>query len=481
MKTPPPVPGLPLIGNAVQFKKNPVRVLQEGYDQFGSVFSIRLGPMKAAVLIGPDHHQFFYNQTDDALSMSAVYQAFVPIFGEGFTLAVEHDEYKEQRAILQPAFQPQKMPDYLNIMVEKTNAWLDKLGPYGAFDLTEAFEQLAVRVTAASLMGDAFLNYMGDDFGILYRDVVRGIEVMLPHNLPLPRFRRRDRARKILHNRIRALITQRRNNPQGHHDFFQELVEARYSNNELVPEGKLESMILFLVFSASESTPLQASWSLIHLLQHPEYLQRVLAEQAQILEGNARTTISVETLSKLQQVEWALKESERLLPMTTMLWRKTVKSYQVNGYDVPEGWITIICPAVAHRMGTVFTNPLRYDPDRFAPPRAEDRQTPFSLAGFGGGRHKCPGVSFAYNFMKVIFSLLLERYNLELQLPDPQPDYSSSIARPPSPCLVHYKQRTRPLWESNPVVDTTAAAAQCPHHKDVMGSHQGQVITVDKA
>lgn len=462
MKTPPPVPGLPLIGNAVQFRQNPVNVLREGYERFGSVFSIRLGPMKAAVLIGPENNHFFYDETDHRLSMSDVYQAFVPIFGEGFTLAVAHDEYREQRAILQPAFQPQKMPDYLKTMTAKTAAWLDKLGPYGAFDLVEAFEQLAIRVTAASLMGDDFLNQMGEDFGLLYRDVVRGIEVMLPHNLPIARFRRRDRARKILQDRIRALIAERRAHPQGHDDFLQQLVEARYSNGELVPDGKLESMILFLVFSASESTPLQAGWALIHLLQNPNYLARVLAEQNQVLGDKAITSLSINTLPQLQQLEWALKESERLLPMTTMLWRKTVEEYQIGEYRVPKGWITIICPAVSHRLGSVFTNPDLYDPDRFSSQRSEDRRTPFSLAGFGGGSHKCPGVSFAFNFMKVLFSLLLERYTLELTVPDPQPDYGSSIARPPSPCLVHYKQRTRPLWEAataQPVSGSTAVSA----------------------
>ena len=39
---------------------------------------------------------------------------------------------------------------------------------------------------------------------------------------------------------------------------------------------------------------------------------------------------------------------------------------------------------------------LRYDPERFAAPREEDKVKPFSFIGFGGGRHGCLGSNFAY-------------------------------------------------------------------------------------
>lgn len=441
-RRPPALPGLPLIGNALDFRKNPVALLRRGYDTCGAVFSIRLGPMPAVVIIGPENHRFFFTETDKTLSMSDVYQAFVPIFGAGFTLAAASDEYKEQRAILAPAFQPQRMPDYIKVMVEETRSWIDTLGSAGEFDLVHAMEHLAVHTVSIALMGRDFRERMGDDYVQLYRDVVGGIEVMLPPNLPLPRFRRRDRARRTLHARIRQLIAERRANPGHHDDFLQHMAEARYSNGQLVPEGTLESMILFLVFSASESTPLQASWSLIHLLQHPAYLAGVLHDQQAALGTPGQ--ISEEGLRRLDRLEWALKESERLRPMTTMLWRRATTPYELDGYQIPKGWVTIMCPAVAHRLAEVFPDPDVYRPERFAPPEAEDRKTPFSLVGFGGGHHKCPGTRFAYNWMKVVFSLLLERYTLTLVNPDPQPNYQMSIARPEAPCLVRYQLRSTP-------------------------------------
>ncbi len=53
-------------------------------------------------------------------------------------------------------------------------------------------------------------------------------------------------------------------------------------------------------------------------------------------------------------------------------------------------------PAFAHRLPQVFPRPDAFEPDRFAPPREEDKAAPFSFIGFGGGRHGCMGSNFAY-------------------------------------------------------------------------------------
>jgi sterol 14-demethylase len=436
---PPQLPGIPLLGNVIDFRRNPVKLLQRGYETFGLIFSIRLGPMRAAVILGPENNNFFFKETDKILSMSEVYKIFIPIFGDGFTLAVEPKEYKEQRAVLQPAFHSGKMSQYVEVMVDEIVAWLNERGERGEFELCETFERLSVEITARALMGDEFRQRMGDDFWFLYRDVVRGIDVLFPPNLPLPRFRRRDRAREILHSRIRTLIAERRAQVNGHEDFMQWMATSRYSDGRLIPEDRLASMILFLVFSASESTPIQASWSLIHLLQHPEYLTTVLKEQAAVLGDNA-SPLNLNTLTKLNKLDCALKETERLRPMTTMLWRKNIKSYELGGYYIPKGWVTIICPAVSHRIPETFSDPDVYHPERFCPNDMESSKNAHNLAGFGGGPHKCPGMYFAYNLIKVLLSSLLQRYRLELVNPDPQPDYSTSICRPETPCLISYQR-----------------------------------------
>ena len=61
-----------------------------------------------------------------------------------------------------------------------------------------------------------------------------------------------------------------------------------------------------------------------------------------------------------------------------------------------QGHIAATSPAFAHRLDHVFPRPGEYEPQRFAPPRAEDKAQPFSFVGFGAGRHGCMGSNFAF-------------------------------------------------------------------------------------
>ncbi len=61
-----------------------------------------------------------------------------------------------------------------------------------------------------------------------------------------------------------------------------------------------------------------------------------------------------------------------------------------------QGHVCAASPNFNHTLPQVFSKPLQYDPERFAPPREEDKAKPFSFIGFGGGRHACIGSNFAY-------------------------------------------------------------------------------------
>jgi sterol 14-demethylase len=430
---------MPLLGNAVEFFRNPVAVFRRGYESLGPIFSIRLGPKPAAVLLGPEYNRFFFTETDNVLSMREVYKFVVPMFGE-VTFAAEPAEYREQRAILLPAFHAKKAPAQVAGMVGETLARLDALGPEGEFELWSFLEQLSMHIAAGALLGAEFRRRFGERFWALYRDVAGGMEFVLPPNLPLPRFRRRDRARRELLELLRPLIEERRARPEGHDDFLQELSTATYSDGRPVSAETITGMILMLVFAAYDTTAAQTSWALVQLLQHSHYRFLVLEEQRRVLRDDP-ANINDATLRSLERLEWALKESERLRPITTMLWRYTAKPYDLGGYHVPRGWLTMVCPYVSHRLPGVFSNPDAYDPARFAPWRAEERRKPFSLVNFGGGAHRCLGVHFAYNEMKVILSLLLQRFDMELAEPDPRPTFDQGIARPKAPTMIKYRRR----------------------------------------
>jgi sterol 14-demethylase len=171
-------------------------------------------------------------------------------------------------------------------------------------------------------------------------------------------------------------------------------------------------------------------------------------EQARVFgSGDA---MSLPALRELVVLERAIKEAERMYPPLIMLMRKVVQDFEVGGYVAPAGSLAMVAPALSHRLADVFTDPDRYDPDRFGPGRQEDRRHRHALIGFGGGHHRCIGSTFAYQQIKVIWSVLLQTFDLELADRGPQPDYSTFVVGPRPPCRIRYRRRPPPIGSSSP-------------------------------
>lgn len=438
-QAPPFLPGLPLLGNALDFARDPVALFQRGYERLGPVFGVHLARKPAVVLIGPEHNRFVLENTDTIFSMREGYQFLKPMFGERIFFAASREEYRNQRAMMLPAFQGRRMAGYVEVMGRETQRWLDELGEEGVFDLVTSLERLTMYIAASALLGEDFRMRLGDHFAALYRDLALGIEFLLPTNLPLPRFIRRDRAKRKLEALIDGLIAERRADPEPHNDFLDVFLGSTYRDGSPAPEEVIRSLVMGLVFAGHETTAGHASWALVQLLEHPDYLAQVMDElQAKLGEKPAPVR---EDLPGLEHLAWALKETERTRPVAQLLIRTVQQPFDLNGFHIPAGWAVFISPAVSHRLPQVFDQPERWDPLRFAPGREEDRRTPFALVGFGGGPHKCLGMNFAYNEMLVIFSMLLRQFELELLDPHPKAARSGSTSRPERPCRVRYRRR----------------------------------------
>lgn len=433
--TPPVLPGLPLLGHALALRRDPISLVWRGYRRYGRVFAIRLGWQPIAVILGPEHHRFFFEQTDALLSMREVYKFVIPMFG-AVLQAAEPKDCAGQRAIVRPAFRPDAMDRYIAIMVRETAAWIDALGDHGEFDLWDTFEQLSMNIAARAVLGDAFRDRTAAGFWALYRDLAGGMEFVLPTNLPIPRFRRRDRAKAELFRMIGQMIAQRRARPDHHRDVLTTLAQGRDCEGRELADDTIAGLVLGLIFAAYDTTAAQTCWALVQLLQHPHWCGHVLNE----LRTEVPAGIDADRLRRLKRLEASLKETVRTRPITTMLWRHTSVPYDVDGYHVPRGWITMICPAVSQQLADIFPDPATYDPARFAAERGDASGT-FAFANFGGGAHKCLGIQFAYNEMKIILALLLRSYAIALTGPVPQPDFSMGIMRPASPCLIRYRRR----------------------------------------
>jgi sterol 14alpha-demethylase len=439
---PPLLPGArPFVGHAYEFWRRPVDLLARGQERFGDVWSLDLAGQLATVLTGPEANEAFFRAPEDVLNARECYQFTVPVFGPGVAYDVPSAEMDRQLSFVHPALSEKRLRTYVDVMVEETEAYLDTWGDEGERDLFASTQDLTLFIATRCLLGNEIRRHFSTEFARLYHDLDGGMTVLaffVPH-APLPAFRRRDRARQAVNRLLAGIIAARRSNGAvPHEDFLSTLMAFRDENGRPLPDDVVVGLLLTLIFAGQHTSAVLAAWTGILLHQHPRFLPPVMEEQRREI-GTVPATY--DSLKRLHVLERSIKEAERLRPPLIVLMRNVLKPYQVNGFELPVGSLALVSPAISHRLHTLYSQPQQYDPGRFAPGREEDRKAPYALIGFGGGKHRCIGMLFAYQQIKVIWTGMLRRFEIELAETEYRPDYRTLVVGPRQPCRIRYRRR----------------------------------------
>ena len=180
--------------------------------------------------------------------------------------------------------------------------------------------------------------------------------------------------------------------------------------------AELRDNLLTFIVAGHETTALSLAWSL-YLCAFDEGVQeRARAEAKTVLCGRAAT---VADLPKLTYVRQVIDEALRLYPPAAFLSRTAKAPDRLLGREVRPS-DTVMLPIYAlHRNRRLWDDPDRFDPDRFADPKAIDR---FAYLPFGDGPRICIGASFALQEAVIILATLLSRFRFT-RVPgrDPKP------------------------------------------------------------
>ncbi len=440
--TPPLVSGaLPGLGHALEFQRNRSGLVKRGFAEHGAVFAIKLASQHVAIVIGPEHQKKFFMETDKALNIQEPYRFLRPMFGDVLFLASPED-YKSQRPLVQELFKREKMLHYVDVMQEEVQKWLDGLGEQGEIELVGEIVHLVQEVAGNCFLGPEVHQQIGREFWDLYVHLSRSLDPLLPPNWPLPKFIRRDRARARMLEILRPIIAERRQHGDQYDDFLQDLVSKKHADGREYEEELIVNLLLGLMFAGHETTAGQAAWTIILLLQNPDYLALVQQEIERVAPYGVH--IDSQRFLQLEHISWAVREVERMRPSAEMLMRTVHEDIEFGDYIVPKGWLVQVAQEVGHNLPAIFDHPDRYDPLRYAPDRAEDKKDRFALFGFGGGTHKCTGMNFANNEMTIITALLFQQFDVELVTPNPGIERGLGASRPQK-TIIRYQRKALAL------------------------------------
>lgn len=300
--------------------------------------------------------------------------------------------------------------------------------------------------------------------GVTHHTPHPSLPLVAPCPLPCPlaacACSRRDAARKAIADLFGPIIAARRALPDGAdkpEDMLQNFIDAEYNDGTKCSDDQIVGMLIGVLFAGQHTSSITSTWVTLNLLHHPEYMKRALAEQVAVFGPDVSKTDNM-TMAAVQQLDFlhtCMMESLRQYAPLIMLMRKSHTPVEIpgTGYTVPEGHYLFAPLAVSMNLpddapDAVFTNPTRFNPDRFVAPLKEQDKKPFSFCAFGGGKHGCLGEQFGYLQVKTIVSMLLRKFELTPVGPLPKPNYAAMVVGPMQDndaTKVRYRLRTTPL------------------------------------
>ncbi len=128
------------------------------------------------------------------------------------------------------------------------------------------------------------------------------------------------------------------------------------------------------------------------------------------MQHDAGGTSTFEGAWRLPVLDRVFKESLRLLSPGVMLWRRLTGPAILGSCEIPAGSEVLISPFMTHRDPELFEQPRSFLPGRWD----EIDPSPFEYLPFSYGARKCLGAAFAEMLLKIVTSMIVQRYRLEL-------------------------------------------------------------------
>jgi cytochrome P450 len=185
-------------------------------------------------------------------------------------------------------------------------------------------------------------------------------------------------------------------------------------------DGQLISEVMTLVVAGHETTAITLAWAWWLLSQNPEVEQRLHQELdgpggAQLFEGHDRFTLT-------RQV---IEETMRLYPPGWLMTRRAICDDQLGEHQIRAGTEVYISPYFLQRNPAYWTDPERFDPDRFSAERSAGRPE-LAMLPFSAGPRNCVGETLARLEMQVHLTTIASQLRLRCCTHEP-PQLSAGV------------------------------------------------------
>lgn len=449
-RAPPGPRGHVLFGCWGQYVRDPLGFYTRVSERYGGIVRIRALPGFHWVMVSnPEAVEHILQANRKNYRKPPVFTRMMSRLTGLGVLTSEGEPWRRNRRLLQPAFHRTRVAAMVPVMADEVTRAAGLLAEASragqAVDVLAEMTRMSLGIASRSLFHTDVRADSGE-IGRAFREAFTHLSALMnspipwPEGLPGPGNRRFHQARDRLDELVYGLIRERRRNPIEDSDVLSMLLVARdEETGQGMTDRQVRDEVMTLLLAGHETTAAALAWAWFLLAQHPDIADRLAAEALEVLGDRPPT---FDDLPRLVYARMILDETLRLYPGAWGQPRQAIDDDEVGGYHIPRG--TIIGPSqwVTHRRPDLWPDPERFDPERFAPGRSDNRPR-FAYYPFGGGARVCPGASLATAEAQVALACLGRQFHFALvpgQRVEPDPTF---VLRPRRPLMMTMTARPR--------------------------------------
>ncbi|HLL01387.1 MAG TPA: cytochrome P450 [Myxococcaceae bacterium] len=417
LRLPPPVPGLPLVGNLPRLLTQRLDFLQQARRQVGDAFLLDVGLGKAVVLCHPRHAQHvLVDRARNYTKGGAMWESLRTFLGNGLPVS-EGDFWKRQRRMIQPAFHHQRLVALTQKMVEAIDlslaeSWEGAAKTGEPFNAAKAFTRITMNVLVRALFGSALepaeTERAAQAFTYVNDFLLKGLVTnSIPAWVPVPGRARYHEAIRTVDEIVFRVLERGRRGADTDGSLISLLIHTRdEETGSQMTDEQLRDEAVALFVAGYETTAAGMAWAFHFLTQQPAVAQRLQAEVDSVLGSRAPTFAD---LQKLTYTRNMLQEALRLYSPSYWIPRTAAEEDELDGYRIPAGSQIALLTYVLHHHPDVWEDPERFDPDRFTPERSAGRHKQAWMP-FGAGQRQCIGKEFSLMEGQLMLARIAQRF-----------------------------------------------------------------------
>ncbi|XP_047365703.1 cytochrome P450 4C1-like [Vespa velutina] len=222
--------------------------------------------------------------------------------------------------------------------------------------------------------------------------------------------------------------------------FIDILLDINENNSNQLSEEDMNEQVATIMFAGHDTSATAIFWTLLCLATEPEIQDKVY-EELTVVFDNLDGPISMNAISQFKYLDRVCKETLRLYPVVPKYSRQITEEIKIGKYIIPKNTILSIHAYGVHHDPEIWTDPEKFDPDRFLTNEMQYRN-PYSYLPFSGGPRNCIGQKFANIQHKLVIAILLRKWMVKSAiLRKDIKTYQSVVLRPLDDVYLHFIPR----------------------------------------